>query len=356
MATPELATDQQPSSFADVLRKIWRNYYLQRTLKSLVTIFVVTTITFFLIRLLPGNPLEVYIASRMQEGIPRIEAEAMAAAMFQIDLDKPIILQYADYLGGLLKGDLGLSIASTRTPVADLIMRFLPWTLFVVSVSLIISFTLGVLLGTLMAYKRNSWFDHLFSAIASVMGAIPNYIIGMLIIVYFGVTLKWFSVSDIRGSLSPGVHPEWSLRFFKDVLYHASLPILTYVITTVGNWALQMKSSTMATLGEEYVLVARARGLSDRRISMGYVGRNAVLPLFTSLAISIGFVVGGSTLIESVFTYQGIGLQLSSALASRDYPVMQAIFIIICASVVFANFLADIVLSWLDPRIRLEGR
>jgi peptide/nickel transport system permease protein len=343
-------------SRADLLRKIWRNYYVQRVWKALATIFVVTTLTFFLIRLMPGNPLDIYISTQLAQGVPLQEAQAMAAAIYQIDLDKPVYLQYIDYLWGLLHGDFGMSIVSTRTPVSSLILRFLPWTLFVVTISLISSFLLGILLGTLMAYKRNTWLDHLFTSLASVISAIPNYIVGVLIIVYCGVRWKWFDVAAVRGSLSPGVHPEWSLTFFADALYHAALPILTYVITTVGNWMLAMRSSTMSTLGEDYVMVARARGLSDGRITTAYVGRNAVLPLFTSLAIAIGFVVGGSTLIETVFTYQGIGMKLSSALSSRDYPVMQAVFIIICTSVVTANLLADLLYSWLDPRIRIEGR
>lgn len=339
-----------------MVRSLWRNYYLQRVLKAIFTIWIVTTLTFFLVRLMPGNPLDIFIAGQLAQGVPLADAQAMANSIYQIDLTKPVMLQYVEYLGGLVQGDFGLSIATTRTPVSALILRFLPWTLFVVTVSLIISFTVGILLGTLMAYKRNSWFDHIMSAFASVMSSVPNYLVGMLILVYFGVRWKFFNVAAIRGSLSPGVVPGFTAKFFLDALYHASLPIITYVLTTIGTWMLSMKSSTISTLGEDYVTVARARGLTDGRITTAYVGRNAVLPLFTSLAIHIGFVVGGSILIESIFTYQGIGMKLSSALVARDYPVMQAVFIIITASVVFANLLADTLYGLLDPRIRTEGR
>ena len=143
------------------------------------------------------------------------------------------------------------------------------------------------------------------------------------------------------------------LKFIGDVLYHAILPVTFYVLTTVGSWMLAMKSSTVATLEEDYVTVARARGLPDSRIMTSYVGRNASLPLFTQLAISIGFVVGGSVLIESIFVYQGIGQQLLKAINQRDYPVMQGIFLIIVVSVTFANLLADLLYSRLDPRIRI---
>lgn len=357
MATLQAQPSARSGDIGAKLRKFFKNYYLRRTLKAVASIFVVTTLTFFLIRLMPGNPLDIYVNSQMTAlGVSREEAEAMAASIFQIDLDRPILLQYTDYLTGLLHGDFGLSIVSARTPVSSLILRFLPWTMFVVSVSLIISFTLGVLFGTLMAYKRNTWIDYLFTSFSTVMSAIPDFMVGTLIIVYFGVRWKWFSLMDIRASLSPGQQIDWSVTFFIDAFYHASLPIITYVLCNIGRWMLNMRSSTMSTLGEDYVMVAKARGLSEGRITTGYVGRNAILPLFTSLAISIGGMFGGSVLIETIFTYNGIGSKLASAVGSRDYPVMQAIFIIITTATVTANLLADFLYGWLDPRIRTEGR
>lgn len=335
-----------------MIKKILTNYFFIRFLRALVTIFVVATFTFFLIRLMPGNPLDIFIATQLSQGVPLQEAQERAASLFHIDLSKPLLVQYVDYLKNLARGDFGVSIISTNTPVSKIILRFLPWTLFVVTVSLFISFVGGVLLGVLMAIYRNSWLDQVLSFFASIISAIPNYVIAMLIVVYFGVKLKWFNIAEIRGSLSPGVRPEFSLYFLKDAFYHAMLPIIVYVLTTIGSWMLVMKSSTISTLGEDYVEVAKARGIKQANIMINYVGRNAILPLFVSLAISIGFVVGGSPLIESIFVYQGIGLKLSDAIVTRDYPVMQAIFLIITASVVFANFLADILLGVLDPRIR----
>lgn len=338
------------------MRRLFKNYYLLRLLKALLTIYIVTTLTFFLIRLMPGNPLDIYISQQVAQGTPYQDAVQMASSIFQVDLNQPMHVQYVTYMKNLLHGDFGVSIVSAATPVTDIIMRFLPWTLFVVTISLFISFVLGAALGTLMAYKRNSWFDHLLTSLSSIITSIPNYVIAMLIVVIFGVTYEVFDVGKIRGAYSPGMLPAFSFEFLIDALYHASLPIITYILCTIGNWMLMMKSSTVATLGEDYVNVARARGLSDGRITTAYVGRNAILPLFTTLAISIGFVVGGSTLIESIFQYAGIGLKLSAALTERDYPVIQAIFIIITTSVVLANVLADLFYSLLDPRIRTEGR
>jgi peptide/nickel transport system permease protein len=158
----------------------------------------------------------------------------------------------------------------------------------------------------------------------------------------------------MRGAYSPGVTIGFNLQFLGDALYHASLPIITYVLSTIGSWMLIMKSSTVSTLEEDYVTVARARGLRDGRIRMAYVGRNAILPLFAQLAISIGFVVGGSTLIEWLYQYQGIGLELYNAINMRDYTVLQGIFLVLTFSIVLANLLADLLYGRLDPRVRIS--
>jgi peptide/nickel transport system permease protein len=155
--------------------------------------------------------------------------------------------------------------------------------------------------------------------------------------------------------MSPGVKPGFTLTFLADIFKHVRVLLLVYVLSSIGSWMLQMKSNTISTLGEDYVTVARARGLSDGRILTAYVGRNATLPLFTRLAISVGFVVGGSVLLETLFTYRGVGFLLARSISERDYPVMQGVFLIITISVVLANLLADYVYGWLDPRVRLTG-
>lgn len=331
-------------------------YVLRRLARAIFIIWLVTTVTFFLVRLMPANPVDVYINQLInQYGMSRDEAYNMAASLFSIDFQQPLYMQYLRYLTNLLRGDLGTSLVSQGTPVAAIIAKFLPWTLFSVGVSLFASFGLGVLLGMVMALKRNTWIDHLLSAVASLLTSVPNYLIAVLLIVFLGVQWQVVNIQAMRGSLSPGVRPELSWRFLADALYHAAMPMLTYVITTVGRWMLTMKSSTLSALGEDYVTVARARGLTEGRITLAYVGRNALLPLFTQLTISMGFVVGGSLLIESYFVYQGIGYMLGNAISARDYPVMQGVFLMITASVVLANLVADLLYSKLDPRIRLGG-
>lgn len=338
------------------LKAISHSYFLQKLLKTAFTVFVVTTFIFFLVRLLPGNPIEQMVDQLITvQGMSRAEAFDQAAALFAIDLDKPLYLQYIEYLGKTFRGDFGYSLLSQGTPVTAIVLKFLPWTIFSVGIGLILSFIIGMGLGMVMAYQRDGWIDHLLTVFASIFSSVPDYLIGLMMIVWLGIQWKLVPIAAMRGSLSPNTVIGFHWDFFADAFFHAALPIGTYFITTVGRWMLSMKSSTISTLGEDYVTVAKARGLKDWRITTAYVGRNASLPLFTQLAISIGFVVGGSFLIETIFVYQGIGASLGAAISRRDYTVMQGIFLVITLSVVFANFFADLLYSWVDPRIRLGG-
>jgi peptide/nickel transport system permease protein len=355
--TVPIPVTQSPNpSLGQRIRSVTDNYVFRRVVKAILTIWAVITVTFFVIRLMPGNPVDIFIEEQMAlYAMSYREAKDLAGAMLSIDLDAPVMQQYVDYMGNLLRGDLGQSYRSRGTKVIDIIRQFLPWTLFSVGTALLISFTLGVGLGMWMAYRRETPVDHTLSTFASVVSSIPNNLVAIILIVVLSTQLKVINYAAMRGSLSPGMKPGFTPEFIGDVLYHAILPITVYVLTTVGTWMLAMKSSTVATLEEDYVTVARARGLKDGRIMTSYVGRNASLPLFTQLAISIGFVVGGSILIESIFVYQGIGQQLFKAISQRDYSVMQGIFLAIVVSVVLANLLADLLYSRLDPRIRLGG-
>jgi peptide/nickel transport system permease protein len=329
---------------------------VRKLAKTIFTVFVVTTLIFFLIRLLPGNPIEQMVTQLItQYGMSVKEANDQAASLYAIDLNRPVFLQYLDFLRNTLRGDFGNSLLSPGTTVTSIILKFLPWTIFSVGTGLLLSFIVGMLLGMYMAYNRDTMIDHILTVFASIFGSIPNYLIGLMIIVWLGIQWKLVPIADMRGALSPNIVPGLTWAFFSDAFFHAALPIATYFVTTVGNWMLSMKSSTLNTLGEDYVTVAKARGLKDWRITTAYVGRNASLPLFTQLAISIGFVVGGSLLIETIFVYQGIGQTLGQAINRRDYTVMQGIFLVTTLAVIFANFFADLLYSWLDPRIKLDG-
>jgi peptide/nickel transport system permease protein len=329
------------------------SFVFRRALRALLTIFLVSTFIFFLVRLLPGNPIEVYINRQMtQFGYSYDDAANQARSLFAIDVDRPIMLQYFDYLKNLVRGDLGTSMVLPGTTVSSIILSRIWWTIFSVGTALILAFTLGSFIGMIMAYKRGSTFDGVASTLGSILNSIPNYLLALLFIIVFAVQLGWIPYVDMRGSISSGQAVEFSWAFFKDAIYHAILPIMVYAITSIGGWMLLMKSSTISTLEEDYVTAARARGVPEWRILFFYVGRNAILPLFTQLTISVGFVVGGSLLVEPIFQYQGIGMRLYESLNQRDYPVLQGIFLVVTISVVMALFIADLLYSRLDPRIR----
>src|SRR5690606_26638890 len=345
-----------PPRLLDGLRNLYTNYTVRTILQALVTIWAVITFTFFLIRLMPGNPVQVYVDFLInQQNMTYEEAYSRAASQFRFDPDASPITQYVEYMGQLLQGDLGLSITSSGTRVIDQIARYLPWTIFSVGLGLLISFTLGAVLGTIMAYKRNTPIDHALSLLASVLSAVPNYIWGLLILIVLGVQLHWFNVGELRGTYDPSITPGFTLEFFGSVLSHVTLPVIVYVTGSVGGWMLNMRDSTISTLGEDYVNVARARGLTSSRILLAYVGRNASLRMFTLLAINIRFIIGGSVIIEELFVYKGIGSFLFWSITQRDYTSMQGVFLIITISVVVSNLLADLLYSRLDPRVRVGG-
>jgi len=247
----------------------------------------------------------------------------------------------------VIRGDLGVSLTRGR-PVMDIIAYDLPWTVFVLSIAICLSFTLGILLGTFMAYKGGR-IDSISSTFLTIVSSIPQYIVGILLIVIFIFELRWFPTG---GRYSLGVRPGFTWEFISDVLWHATLPILTYTIVSTGSWAITMRGSVTSVLGEDYVLAAEARGLRKGRIMKKYVMRNAILPLFTQLLITIGYMFAGAVFIENIFAYAGIGYTLLWALNNRDYPLLQGIFSIITFSVIAANLFTDLIYGKLDPRVR----
>lgn len=337
------------------LGRLWRSYVLRRILKSVVTAYLVVSASFFLSRYMPGNPVDAFVTSRLQQGLSYKDAIAQATSLLTYNPNESIVRQYLDYIWGLLHGNMGQSIVSPGTPVTSYISKYLPWTLFSVGLGTILAFVIGVLLGVLIAYRRGGFLDHLITNLSSFLHSVPNYVWAILILVIGGVDLNLFNVNDVQGTYSPGTSPGFNFTFISDALYHAALPVTVYTITLVGGWILVMKSSTTQVLDEDFVTVAQARGLRDARIRTMYVGRNAILPLFTQFAIALGFVVGGSTLVETIFKYQGVGYYFYTAITSRDYPVMQGFILVLTLAVILANLIADLTLSRIDPRIRTEG-
>ncbi|MEM2294321.1 MAG: ABC transporter permease [Candidatus Bathyarchaeia archaeon] len=323
----------------------------RRILGAAITLFSTINIIFFLIRLMPGNPIDFIVTQYIEAGVPYEEAYRFVSTAFGIELNKPLHLQYIDFIFNLLKGSLGNSIVY-RTPVSQIIFSALPWTIFTVSLGLSLSFLGGVFLGLLSAYKRNSVIDKILQVLSVSSVAIPNYIFAYIFIIIFCRMLNLFPMMGAYDSLK--VKPGFNLPFILNVMHHAILPILCYFIAGFGAWLLRMRGTSVSVLGEYHISFARLRGLSSNRIMWKYVGRNAILPVFAIFAINVGYIFGGSTLIENIFRYPGVGLYISRAVSNRDYTLMQGIFFLLTFSVIVSNLIADLLYSFLDPRVKTE--
>lgn len=324
----------------------------RKILGALVVIYIVITLTFFLIRLMPGNAVDYLRAQLIQQGnmsIDQINAEIHA--LYGIDVHQPVGIEYLQYMGNLLHGNLGRSILYPSQSVTTIIGHALPWTILIVASSLIISFVIGVLLGLIAAYKRASKLSNVITVGSAIFSAVPNYIVAILALYWLGDLAHVFPISGAYDASTP---IGFNLAFIGNIASHAVLPIFSYVITSFGGWVLAMKGSTTGVLGEDYIAAAVTRGIPERRVTTAYVGRNALLPMMTGLAISMGYMFGGAVFIETTFGYPGLGYYLVTATDGRDYPLMMGCFILIIVAVIVANLLTDIFYVKLDPRIKMQ--
>jgi peptide/nickel transport system permease protein len=295
---------------------------------------------------MPGDPAAALFA-RFRG---RLGPEAMQALRETFGLtEAPLLSQYVTYLGHVIKGDLGISVAYFPSPVSEVIGTGLVWTIFLAGTAVIVSFAIGTLLGAVAAWWRRGWIDSWLPSTLVFIGAFPYFWLAMVALFVLGFTLGWFPLGHAYGDhMTPG----FSAAFVADVIRHAALPVATVVLVTLGGWLLSMRNTMIAVLGSDYVNLARAKGLSPWRVVMRYAARNALLPSVTGFGMALGYVLGGSLLTEIVFSYPGQGYLLVQAVRNQDYPLMQGIFLIITLAVLGANLLVDIVYLWLDPRTR----
>jgi len=324
-------------------------HLLRRIGFYLVALWVAITVDFFIPRLAPGNPAELLIA-RFQ-GKLRPEALHSLEIAFGVSHD-PLWVQYFQYLNQLAHGNLGISISYFPTPVATVIGQGLPRTLVLATVSVVISFVLGTLLGVVIAWHRGSRLDTALPPLLTFFSAVPYFWLALIFLYVLGFTLNWF---PLNGGYDIGVTPGLTPDFFASAVQHSLLPALTLVISSIAGWVLGMRNAMMTTLSEDYVLMAEAKGLPERQVMFAYAARNAILPNVTGFALALGFVVSGQVLTEIVFSYPGIGFYLLQAVSNSDYALLQGIFLIISLAVLMANFLADLLYAALDPRVR-QGR
>jgi len=328
-------------------------HILRRILFYACAIWVAITLDFFIPRLAPGDPVAALVGKMSIKGYVTPAMQQTLAAEFGLNTHDSLLAQYFKYLGNLLHGNLGNSIQYFPTPVFQIIGQDIGWSLMLGGVAVIISFTLGCLFGIITAWKRSSLLDTILSPAMNFLSAIPYFWLALLSLFIFAYLLNWFPLTG--GSYDAiNVNPGWSLDYIGSVIQYAFLPALTLVISSLAGWMLTMRNSMITTLSEDYVLMARAKGLSEGRIMFRYAARNAILPNITGFAIAIGAIVGGQLLTEMVFSYPGIGYALFQAVGEQDYAMVQGVFLIITLAVLGANFLADMLYAFLDPRVRVE--
>ncbi len=306
---------------------------------------------FFVPRLMPGNPAEAMMA-RFKG---RVNPEALKAleVAFGINTQKPLLVQYVDYLGNTLTGRFGTSLTFFPQPVSEVLRQALPWTLGLVGTTTVIAFVLGTGIGMIGGWRRGGVVDSVLPPVFVVTSALPYFWVGLMLIMAFSIGSNGLLPND--GGYDPVLDPGWNGVFIWDVIRHAILPALSILIISIGGWILTMRNNVVTMLAEDYIRMARAKGLSNRRIMVGYAARNAVLPNLSGFAMSLGFVVSGAILVEFTFNYPGVGYMLLSAVSNQDYPLMQAMFVLITVAVLVAVLISDFLTAILDPRVRTAG-
>ena len=339
-------------------------YLLNRVKWALISIGFVIILNFFLFRVLPGDP------SRAGVRDPRLTAQAQQALRQRFGLDKPVIncfeslnplklgnclenplnTQFFIYVGNLLHGDLGTSYQNGR-PVSEVLGEGLINTVMLIGVAQLISVFLGIALGLLAAWKSRTVIDFFVLIASLVAWSLPTFWLGIMLL--FGGSY-WLNL-PVMGKITAGADFKNNIQMLLDLGRHLILPTLTFSIVVMGEYMLVMRSTALEVLSEDYILTAKAKGLSTYKILKDHVLRNAMLPMVTLIALNLGFIVAGAIQIETVFSWPGLGLAIFDSVGRRDYPVLQGAFLLIAFSVITANLIADLLYSYLDPRIQAEA-
>ncbi len=314
-------------------------YIIRRLIHGLVVLILVTLIVFFIMRLLPGDPLIIYVAQTAQlEAMP---PEMLDKLRHEYGLDRPIFVQYLNWLLGVLKGDLGTSIFY-REKVGKLLLERFPVTLHLGFLAFIFGALFGILTGLISAIRRGKWLDKILTPVTYIGITIPVFWLGILLIYAFGLKLKWFPIS---GYTSP----------FEDFWLSTKqivMPVICLAVFGLAANARQMRSSMLEVIGQDYIRTAWSKGLRERTIVIRHALKNSLIPVITLMGIGVGIIFGGSVLVETVFAIPGIGRLLVSSILGQDYVVVQAITLIIAVVVLVVNLVVDISYGWFDPRIR----
>jgi peptide/nickel transport system permease protein len=331
------------------VRSFWR-YVWERLIICGATIVISVTIVFFAPRLVPGDPLGAVTLKLAQMGGNRGNTALVEEYSRRFGLDKSPIEQYGSYLRQLSQGDMGYSIASFPSTVGELLKQSIPWTIGLLIVTTVISWTLGSILGGIVGWAGNrSPLLQALVPVALVLYTIPYYILAIVLV--FLLAFYW-PIFPLTGAYTIGSQPTLTPGFVLDIARHAALPALSIVLVSLGWWFLSMRSLIVSIKGEDYITWAEAKGLPRRRIFWAYAFRNALLPQATGLALSLGHIVSGALVTETIFGYPGLGYLIFNSIKTLDFPVIQGSILLIIVSVAVVNFVLDLVYPLIDPRIR----
>ena len=326
-------------------------YLLRRILQLVLVIVIAVTINFLIPRLIPGDPIESALQTRMaMSGTIDVNVQEVAASYrAKFGLDRPLWQQYLTYWNDIFHLDLGVSLADFPQPVSSKVMGALPWTLGLLLTSTLIAFVLGTIMGALLAWPGAPKVLQAVVPPMMFLSAIPFFLLGLMLLAIFAAELRLFPPG---GGFDTAYILRFDLPSVIDILYHAILPALALILGSVGIWMLGMRGMMVSVLGEDYITFAEAKGLSARRIFLRYGARNALLPQVTNLAFALGSVLSGAVLVEAMFNYPGLGGLLFAAIAGKDYFVIQGIMLMLVIALALALFIVDVLYPLIDPRIR----
>lgn len=336
------------------MKGITLGYFLRRLGIFFLTVWVAATLIYIIPRMAPGDPIAAMVA-RMSQSAGYVEnSDAIIAGWrARFGLDDPWHIQYLRYLRNLITLDFGYSLANFPTTVRDIIVRAMPWTIGLLTISTALFFIIGNLLGALLAWKKTPTFVKFLIPASMVFTSVPSLLAGLMLLYFFAFQLGWFPST---GSYGRGVQPGWDWNFIRSVIWHGVLPALSIVIVTFGYWTLGMRGMMITVEGEDYTTLAQAKGLRPFYTLYRYMVRNAILPQITALALTVGTLVGGQVLVEVIFSYRGMGNAIFSAIRNQDFPVIQGTSYILILTTALAVFIIDMVYPLIDPRISHEGR
>lgn len=329
-----------------------KEYVIKRLLMFLLTVWLGTTLIFIIPRLAPGDPVQAMIGRLINEGTNVENADEMIASYRErFGLDDPIYIQYFKYIYNAVTFNNGYSLAFFPSQVDAMISRALPWTVGLLMIALVFSFIIGNTIGALLAWRRTPRTLRMILPISLVFTSIPAYMVGIMLLFLFAITLDWL---PFAGNYGRGLDPGINLPFISSVIQHGMLPGLSIVLVSMGAWALGMRGMMITTEGEDYMILADAKGLTPSRIFWRYGVRNAILPQITAFGVAIGALAGGAVLVEVIFTYPGMGNLLYTGILNSDFTLIQGIVFYVIVGVSLAVLLLDLTYPLIDPRITYQ--